>query len=99
MKKIVLMCNAGMSTSILMAKMQEAAKAMNYECEVEAHPVSEAAECGKYADIILLGPQIRFELKKVQAAVTCPVQVIDMSTYGTMNGKKLMEEVIKVLGE
>ena len=34
MKKIVLLCASGMSTSMLVKKMQEAAKAENYDCEL-----------------------------------------------------------------
>ena len=37
MKKIVLLCASGMSTSMLVKKMQEAAKAENYECEISAY--------------------------------------------------------------
>ena len=33
MKKIVLLCSAGMSTSMLVKKMQAAAEAENYACE------------------------------------------------------------------
>ena len=33
MTKIILLCAAGMSTSALVRKMQDAAKADNYECE------------------------------------------------------------------
>lgn len=99
MRKIVLMCNAGMSTSILMTKMREAAKEIGYDCEINAFAVSEAKECGKDADIILLGPQVRFQLKKVQEAVSCPVEVIEMSAYGTLNGRNVIETVKTVLGD
>ena len=66
MKKIILLCSAGMSTSILVTKMQEAAAAQNYEVEISAHSVSEATRVGADADIILLGPQVRFNLSTVQ---------------------------------
>ena len=42
MKKIVLLCNAGMSTSLLVAKMREAALELDEEYEINAYPVSEA---------------------------------------------------------
>lgn len=56
MKKIVLLCAAGMSTSILVKKMQEAAKADNFDCEIAAYPTSEAKDKATDADVILLGP-------------------------------------------
>ncbi|MBQ1415917.1 MAG: PTS sugar transporter subunit IIB, partial [Selenomonas sp.] len=42
MRKIILLCSAGMSTSMLVRKMQEAAAADNYECEIAAFPMSDA---------------------------------------------------------
>ena len=41
MKKIVLLCSAGMSTSMLVKKMQAAAEAENYACEIAAYPMAE----------------------------------------------------------
>lgn len=49
--------------------------------------------------MILLGPQIRYELKNVQAmAPNLPVEAINMQDYGMMNGKKVLEHALKVLG-
>lgn len=100
MKKIVLMCAAGMSTSMLVRKMQEAAKDMNYECTIAAYPTSEAAKEGSDADIILLGPQVRFAANKVKAQ--CPgviVEPIDMRMYGRMDGKGVLEFAKAKIGD
>lgn len=99
MRKIVLLCAAGMSTSMLVTKMGEAAKSQDYECAIEAHSVSEAKKVGGDADIILLGPQVRFQRAKVAGQVSCPVEVIDMAAYGTMNGKAVIDRVREVLGD
>ena len=42
MKKILLVCNAGMSTSMLVAKMKKAAEAGNMDVSIEAKSLSEA---------------------------------------------------------
>ena len=87
MTKIILLCAAGMSTSALVRKMQDAAKADNYECEISAHPVADASNYAD-ADIILLGPQVRYRLKDVQGQLPGnKVEIIDMKDYGMMNGK------------
>lgn len=100
MRKIVLLCSAGMSTSILVTKMQQAAAAQGYDVEVSAHSVSEASRVGAEADIILLGPQVRFNLSNVQKQLPGkPVEVIDMRAYGTMNGEAVINEVKKVLND
>lgn len=100
MRKIVLMCAAGMSTSMLVRKMQEAAKAMDYECTIAAYPTSEAPTEGKDADIILLGPQVRFQVSKIKSQ--CPgviVEPIEMRMYGRMDGKGVIEFAKAKLGD
>lgn len=99
MRKIVLACMAGLSTSILVSKMREAAKEMGYECEVNAYPISNVEKEGGDADIILLGPQVRLQLESVKGSVKCPVEVIDMMAYGMMDGKTVVEQVKKTLGD
>lgn len=100
MRKIILLCSAGMSTSILVTKMQQAAADQGYDVEVSAHSVSEAVRVGSDADIILLGPQVRFNLSNVQKQLPGkPVEVIDMRAYGTMNGEAVINEVKKVLND
>lgn len=91
MRKIILLCAAGMSTSIIVTKMREEAGLAGVEATIEAYPVSEAAAMAKDADIILLGPQVRFNLKKVQSACPgVPVEAIDMKLYGKMDGKGIL---------
>ena len=97
MTKIVLLCAAGMSTSALVRKMKDAAKAEGYECDISAHSVPEAKNY-QSADMILLGPQVRYRLKEVQGELpNNKVEVIDMKDYGMMNGKAVLDHVRKVL--
>ena len=98
MKHIVLMCAAGASTSMLVKRMQEAAAKDGYECTIEAHPVSEASQYAD-SDVILLGPQVRFQAKKVQEQVNCPVEPIEMMNYGSMNGEAVLQQARKLMGE
>lgn len=100
MKKIVLLCAAGMSTGMLVVKMREAAKEMNYECNINAYAVAETNEVAKDADIVLLGPQIRFQLDYVKKI--CPgvlVEPVNIQDYGMMNGKNVMKYIREKLGE
>lgn len=100
MKKIVLLCAGGMSTSLMLTKMQDYAKKVGFECEINAYGVNTAAQHGKDADIILLGPQVRFDKEDVE--LKCPgvrVETMDMMDYGMMNGEKVMKHVIDVIGK
>ena len=91
MKKIVLLCASGMSTSMLVKKMQAAAKEQNFDCSIAAYSASEAATKAADADVVLLGPQIRFSKDKIAAQVPgVPVEAIDMRMYGRMDGKGVL---------
>lgn len=48
MRKIILLCAAGMSTSMLVVKMKEEADKMGYETNIEAHALAKAAEIPVY---------------------------------------------------
>lgn len=99
MKKIVLLCAAGMSTSLLVTKMKKAAADEGIECDIDAYSIAQAKEVGADADIILLGPQVRFNLAKVkEQCPNCPVEAIDMAAYGMMDGAKVIKRVKEVLG-
>ncbi len=98
MKKIILLCAAGMSTSMLVKKMQEAAAADSFECEIAAYPTSEAKDKAADADVILLGPQVRFSKGKVQEACPgVPIDAIDMKIYGRMDGKGALDAARKLM--
>lgn len=98
MKNIVLFCAAGMSTSLLVSKMQAAAKEMNFECTIQAYSLNDLKEKGADADCILLGPQVRYQKDKVAAAYPDkPIAVIDMTLYGMMKGKEVLEQAIAMM--
>ena len=98
-KTIILLCSAGMSTSLLVTRMIKAAEEQNYECHIEAYGTTMAQEAAKVADVILLGPQVRFELEKIRKQVSQPVDVINMRDYGTVNGAAVLAHARRLLGD
>ena len=99
MKKIILLCAGGMSTSMLVKKMQEEAAKEGLECEIAAYPQADAKDKASDADCILLGPQIRFAKQKVsEACPGVPIDAIDMKVYGRMDGKGAMAIAKKLMG-
>ena len=91
--KIMLACQAGMSTSILVAKMEEEAKKQGKEYKIWAIDQSLIErELGSF-DVLLLGPQIQHTLKKVRRIVgeKAPVAVIRPMDYGRGNGAAVLE--------
>lgn len=81
---------------MLVKKMQDAAAAKGVEANIWAVGDAESKEESKKADIIMLGPQVRYLEKKMKERVNNekPVVVIDMMSYGTMNGAKVLDQAI-----
>ncbi len=100
MKKIVLLCNMGLSTSALMKKMIDYSKTAGYDYEISAFPFMEAEDAAADADCILIGPQIGFQLDKVKSMFPqIPNAVIDMMDYGMLDGKKVVESAKALMGD
>jgi cellobiose PTS system EIIB component len=100
MNKILLVCAAGMSTSLLVNKMKDAAGNRGLEIDISAMPISEAGSIIGEVDVVLLGPQVRFQKAQVDSLVNgrVPVEVIDMLAYGTMNGEAVLNRALELIG-
>lgn len=99
MKNIVLLCAAGMSTSLLVTKMREAAASSGFECTIEAHSVVEADRWIPAADVVLLGPQIRYELSRLRGAYPkIIIEPMDMTMYGMVDGAGILKAARQMLG-
>ncbi|GAA4719597.1 PTS sugar transporter subunit IIB [Brevibacillus fulvus] len=91
---ILLCCSAGMSTSLLVTKMEKYAELTGVACKIWAVPGDVVHKHIEEADVLLLGPQVRYllpHLKKLGEARNIPVDVINPVHYGMCNG----EEVFK----
>ncbi|ADQ13631.1 PTS sugar transporter subunit IIB [Halanaerobium hydrogeniformans] len=98
--KILLVCNAGMSTSLLVEKMKEAAE--NRELDILINAVS----CGKFEDsfeeydVVLLGPQIKYKeksMRKIAEAKGTALDVVDSAAYGMVDGEKALDQAIQLV--
>lgn len=98
-KKILLVCAAGMSTSLLVNKMNAAAKAAGVVIEIFALSVSECISVIDTVDVVMLGPQVRFQKPQVDSMVKgrIPVEVINMRDYGMMNGKAVLDRALVLI--
>jgi len=95
--RIVLCCAAGMSTSMLVERMQKSAQKRGLAVDINAVPVSEFERILPDADIILLGPQVQFQHSRL-SAIASPlgklVSVIDMMDYGMMRGEEVLDKAL-----
>ena len=104
MKTILLVCSAGMSTSLLVTKMEAAAKEKGDDVKIFALPFSDAPRVLEEVDCILLGPQVRFQKAQIEKLIAdggydLPCAVIDMKDYGMMNGKAVYETALKLMNK
>ncbi|RMC24858.1 MULTISPECIES: PTS sugar transporter subunit IIB [unclassified Lactobacillus] len=99
---IMLNCSAGMSTSLLVTKMQQAAEEQGLDVKIFACPASEASQHldQEEIDCVLLGPQVSYmkddfanKVKgKGKDGKDIPLGVINMQAYGMMDGKKVLQQ-------
>lgn len=97
--KILLVCSSGMSTSLLVSKMREAAKKQGINVEIDATGASQI-EKSTDVDVVLLGPQVRYllnDMRKEMESKGIPVDVINNLDYGTMNGEKVLNFAISLM--
>ncbi|MGD8107976.1 PTS sugar transporter subunit IIB [Pantoea sp. FN0302] len=104
MKRIILACAAGMSTSMVVTRMEKEAAARGLNYQIYAIPEQELREelqnyAGEVA-VVLLGPQVRFKLeenRKLTDSQRIPIAVIDTLAYGTLNGAKVLDQALALI--
>ncbi len=95
--KVLLVCAAGMSTSILMKKLEKYAEDQGRPFSIEATSYQNVAEAKAGVDCILMGPQIQYQKAEVQkAAGEIPVAVIPPADYGMGNCKAIFALIDKI---
>jgi cellobiose PTS system EIIB component len=100
MIKILLCCAAGMSTSMVVNKMKQAATAKGLDVEINAVGMEEFESHYNQYDCYLLGPQIKYKLADFKAkadAVGKPIGVINSMDYGMMKGEKILSDAIAMI--
>ncbi len=104
-KVIMLACAGGLSTSMLVTKMINAAQKKGIDAEIFAVPTSSALEKIKnnnHLDIVLLGPQVSYqekEFKKYTDNTDIKLHVINMMDYGMMNGEKVLNTALEIMNK
>ena len=101
MVRILLVCSAGMSTSLLVTKMEKAAAEQGIEAKIWAVSTDAADRNMQDADVVLIGPQIKFQLdamKQKAAKYNLEVEAIPMVDYGMCNGPKVLKMALDMIG-
>ena len=100
MKRILLACSSGMSTSLLVSRMKEAAESRGVDVEIWAVAQDKAVTEMKKADVLLVGPQMRFLIKKLSQegeALGIPIEAIDPIAYGRVDGEAVLNKALELI--
>lgn len=92
--RIMLACALGMSTSLVVSRMEEAAAAEGKDYKIWAVEQGEIEEELGNFDVLLLGPQVRHIMRKVSKIVgdQAPIGVIDAAAYGRCDGAAVLKQ-------
>ncbi len=100
MKKIMLCCSAGMSTSLLVKKMLEEAEKRSLSVDIKAFGVAEfEQQVGNYQGV-LLGPQVKYMQKDLQNKANpygIKVEPINMMDYGMQKGGAVLDFALSLI--
>lgn len=98
--KILLICAGGMSTSILMKKLQKYSdqNGMGLE-EIVARGMGDYDDIYRDYDVILLGPQISYKKADIQKDTGKPVDSIAPYDYAIGNAQNIFKQVNALLGK
>lgn len=102
MINVILCCAAGLSTSMMVSEIKDAAKKENVDIHIEAIPESNLKYCNPLPEIILLGPQLSYrldDLKNQYVSQGIKVDVISMMDYGMLDGNAVLKKIRKLKGE
>lgn len=82
MKKIVLMCAGGISSSTVAKKIEEEIKKRNLNFSVGFYPTMAWNVEDIKADFVLLAPQVSYQLDELKRKLSCPIIPIKPLDYG-----------------
>lgn len=95
--KIMLICAGGMSTSILMKKMEKWGVEKGIDLQVDAYGLGSYEEQVQGYDCALVGPQISYKLKEIKEKINIPIDQIASFDYAIGNVDNIMKQVDALL--
>ena len=100
MKRIMLCCSAGMSTSLLVKKMKAEAEKRELEVDIKAFGTAEFDQEVANYQVVLLGPQVKYMVPDLQSRAKnhgVPVEAINMTDYGMQRGDKVLDFALSLI--
>ncbi|MBC5628334.1 PTS sugar transporter subunit IIB [Clostridium sp. NSJ-6] len=98
--KIILVCSIGMSSGELVKKMKRISDERKLDLDIKGIGYTDIIDEIDGADVILLGPQVKYLLRKVveiAEPMDIPVEIINHLTYGMRNAEKVIDFAINII--
>nr|WP_275950514.1 PTS sugar transporter subunit IIB [Clostridium sp. MCC353] len=93
-----MLCAMGMSTSLLVRKLEKETEVEEFDCEIDACSAFDVDEFPKEPDLIVLGPQVRHRLDEFRDKYPKKkVIALDTVLYGMMDAKRILAIIRKEL--
>ncbi len=99
MINIVLFCSTGLSTNLLIRKIENAAVKKDIAVNVQSYSESVMKKHIKDADVVLVGPQVKHALSEIKEecdVYNIPLEVIPTRDYGLMDGEKVLTQALRL---
>ena len=95
--KILICCNLGMSSSILMKRIREAAQRRGMDLTIAAVANADIRdEKGKW-DVCLVGPQLVYAVANIETQLGIPVASVEPRVYAMADGDKALDFAVGLM--
>ncbi|MFC5630837.1 MULTISPECIES: PTS sugar transporter subunit IIB [Streptococcus] len=97
--KILLVCAGGMSTSMLMKKMEKYWSERGMTLTIQAVGLSEYKDMYQEFEIIMVGPQVSYRLQEIKENTQLPTAAIPSFDYAIGNCENILSLAEKLYQE
>lgn len=102
MKKILICCVSGTSSSILARRMQVRADALGLDLQISFMDLEHIGAHRADYDCLLLGPHVQYKLNEIVAVYDSPakpVAIIRSIDYAMMDADKMLRDALALMDE
>jgi len=102
MIRMILLCNAGLSSSFVVDRIKKEFQAANIDTEITSSSFASLKTAIDVVDIVLIAPQLRFMEKEVGEfcdKFNKPYLVIDAGFYGMAEGSEIVNKILSLVGD
>jgi PTS system cellobiose-specific IIB component len=97
--RLLILCSLGMSSAVLLRRVQEAAEKRGIPLSAQAMSAWESPERFACADVILLEPHtahLRADLEKHTRLTGAKLDVVDAAAFLAMDGDRVLNQVLRL---